>query len=98
MDGVSHGISTNATFGYSPDLSDRGDHTLVCKVADDFWTVDSPEWKFSVGQVFYVDAENGDDSNDGLSKENAKREIQAALDCVEDGDKVLVAPGVYSSI
>ena len=47
---------------------------------------------------FYVDAQSGDDANDGLSWATAKRTIQAAIDCAVDGEKIWVAKGVYEPI
>lgn len=49
----------------------------------------------SVLKVF-VDAATGDDANDGATTATAKRTIQAAVEAVEaDGDRVVVADGVY---
>lgn len=49
----------------------------------------------SVLKVF-VDATTGDDANDGATTATAKRTIQAAVEAVEaDGDRVVVADGVY---
>lgn len=45
--------------------------------------------------TFHVDASAGNDANDGLSWSAPKKTIQAALDLVEDGDSILVKPGVY---
>ncbi|MBN1360067.1 MAG: right-handed parallel beta-helix repeat-containing protein [Sedimentisphaerales bacterium] len=44
---------------------------------------------------FYVDAEQPDDTGDGLSWESAKKTIQAAIDLSGHSDKVYVAPGLY---
>jgi len=58
------------------------------------------------GTVYYVDAENGDDDNDGLSWDNALATIQEAIDksnATIDWDatpkaynEIWVAPGVYA--
>lgn len=49
----------------------------------------------SVLKVF-VDAATGDDANDGATTATAKRTIQAAVEAIEaDGDRVVVADGVY---
>jgi len=47
-------------------------------------------------RTFHVDAVNGDDSNDGLTKATAFATIQHAIDMSEDGSTVLVWPGVYN--
>ena len=47
---------------------------------------------------FYVNAQNGEDVNDGLSWASAKRTIQAAIDCAVDGEKIWVAKGTYEPI
>ena len=43
----------------------------------------------------WVDAENGDDHNDGLSAANALRTIQRAADLAGPGTTVHILPGVY---
>ena len=48
--------------------------------------------------TFYVDATNGDDSNDGLSKEKAFASIQPALDRALNGERILVNEGAYAPI
>jgi len=47
------------------------------------------------GVAFHVDGERGDDGNDGLSRETAFLTIQKGIDTAEDGNVVLVWPGVY---
>lgn len=47
---------------------------------------------------FHVDAEKGDDSNDGLSWDKAKRTLQAAVDEALDGETIHVAKGVYAPV
>lgn len=47
---------------------------------------------------FYVDAENGDDANDGFSWAIAKKTIQAAIDLARDGEKIHVVKGTYTPI
>ncbi|MGN0832040.1 MAG: choice-of-anchor Q domain-containing protein [Kiritimatiellia bacterium] len=44
----------------------------------------------------FVDAANGDDENDGLTSTSAKRTISAAIEEAADGDKIVVADGVYA--
>jgi parallel beta-helix repeat protein len=48
-----------------------------------------------VGGTIYVDAVNGDDNNDGLTPRAAFSTIQNGIDTAEDGDVVLVYPGLY---
>ncbi|MCL1921921.1 MAG: right-handed parallel beta-helix repeat-containing protein [Kiritimatiellaeota bacterium] len=45
--------------------------------------------------TYYVDASRPDDGGDGLTWATAKRAIQAAVDCADDDDVLLVAPGTY---
>ena len=47
---------------------------------------------------FCVDAASGDDANDGLSWEEPKASIQAAVDTAANGETVLVKPGVYGPV
>jgi hypothetical protein len=47
--------------------------------------------------VTYADADNGSDSNDGLSWAAAKQTIQAAINLVGDGGAVWVTNGVYDA-
>jgi hypothetical protein len=45
---------------------------------------------------YYVDAADGNDLNDGLSPETAFATIQRGINQANDGDTVLVYPGVYT--
>ncbi|MDF7824848.1 family 16 glycosylhydrolase [Pontiellaceae bacterium B12227] len=45
--------------------------------------------------TWYVDASNGDDDNDGLSWNSAKKSIPAAINETYDGDSIWVAGGIY---
>lgn len=47
------------------------------------------------GNTYYVDVENGNDSNDGLSVATAWATLTKAADTVDVGDRVIIAPGVY---
>jgi len=49
-----------------------------------------------VGETYHVDGVNGDNSNDGLSRETAFETIQFAIDEANDFDTILVWPGVYN--
>jgi len=46
-------------------------------------------------KTYYVDAVNGDDNNDGLTLKTAFTTIQKGINTAEDGDTVLVYPGLY---
>jgi len=48
--------------------------------------------------VIYVDSVNGDDANDGHRIINPKATIKAAVGDANDGDIVIVAPGVYQEV
>ncbi|MFZ5516844.1 MAG: choice-of-anchor D domain-containing protein [Candidatus Zhuqueibacterota bacterium] len=45
--------------------------------------------------TYYVDSTKADDSGDGLSWDNAKQTLQAALDLATSGDKIWVKAGTY---
>ncbi|NIP25986.1 MAG: hypothetical protein GWN67_16725 [Phycisphaerae bacterium] len=46
--------------------------------------------------IYHVDGVNGSDLNDGLTKETAFATIQKGINSSDDGDTVLVWPGVYN--
>jgi len=46
--------------------------------------------------VFHVDGTNGDNTNDGLTRETAFKTIQRGINEANDGDTVLVWPAVYT--
>ena len=53
---------------------------------------------FTCPAVFFVDAERGDDANDGHSRTNAHRSIGKAIAVAGPGDAISVAGGVYAPI
>ena len=48
--------------------------------------------------TFYVNVKNGNDSNDGFSKGSALASIQEAINRSANGDRIVVADGVYAPI
>ena len=48
--------------------------------------------------TYYVDAANGNDANDGLSKGTAVKTLQVAIDRTGNCDTIIVADGVYAPI
>jgi len=55
----------------------------------------------SVSEIFYreryhVDAKTGNDNNDGLKRQTAFETIQHAIEAADDGDIILVWPGIYN--
>ncbi len=49
--------------------------------------------------AYYVDANQPDDSGDGLSWETAKSTIQAAINATKNcGDQVIITPGIYTGL
>ena len=48
--------------------------------------------------TWYVNGLTGADSNSGTSESVPKATIQAAIDAADDGDTILVAPGMYAPI
>jgi hypothetical protein len=56
-----------------------------------------PVAEFTVlGGAFYVSVADGNDLNDGLTPETAFATIQKGIDTAQNGDTVLVYPGVYT--
>ena len=59
-------------------------------------TVDMGVYEASIASITYhVDGVNGDNTNDGLTRETAFATIQRGINIAEDYDTVLVWPGVY---
>jgi len=46
--------------------------------------------------TYYVDGVNGDDNNDGLSPDTAFATIQKGINIAQNGDTVIVYPGLYT--
>lgn len=55
----------------------------------------TPEASRSRGYYIHVDNYNGSDSNGGWSKDDAFETIQRAVDKADNGDTILVWPGIY---
>jgi len=98
--GVPYGSAT-----YTPGLLELG-KTYYWRVDefDGITTHKGDVWSFTVragaplvwvGGTIYVDAVSGDDNNDGLTLQAAFATIQEGIDAAEDGDVVLVYPGLY---
>ncbi len=45
--------------------------------------------------IWYVSSKNGSDSNDGRTLASAFISTQAALNVVQPGDTLIIAPGIY---
>lgn len=76
-----------------------GGDVLLTLETDDEWTT-YPDYTITIHQTaedrtYHVDANSGDDSNAGLSPEEAFATIQKAIDSAYDGETVIVQPGTY---
>jgi hypothetical protein len=63
--------------------------------SDDQYTPFSIEFTVCIRHLF-VDAADGNDSNNGISPETAFATIQKAIDSAVDGDTITVLPGIYA--
>jgi len=64
----------------------------------DFFIYNLDAVAYECPQTYYVDGVNGDDNNDGLSPQTAFATIQKGIDTAEDGDSIIVYPGLYTEI
>ncbi|MFC1738672.1 LamG-like jellyroll fold domain-containing protein [Planctomycetota bacterium] len=78
----SSGNDNDGQLGSTPDADDN----------DPVWVQEgAPE-----GLTYHVDGVDGDNGNNGLTKETAFATIQKGVNTAQDGDTVLVWPGVYN--
>ena len=105
---VSHasGGRLQGTTSYNPGILESG-KTYYWRVDefDGHETYKGDVWSFTVGTegpppvpeegIFYVDAVNGDDHNNGLTPETAFASIDKGIEAAADGEVVLVYPGLY---
>ncbi|MHC4095892.1 MAG: LamG-like jellyroll fold domain-containing protein [Planctomycetota bacterium] len=85
---------------------DAGDNTAVPPSLTDLdgnprivnYVIDMGAYEFQgpFKRHYHVDGVNGDNTNDGLSRETAFATIQFAIDGAIDSDTILVWPGVYN--
>jgi hypothetical protein len=70
----------------------------VVGVCDGVLPFESPVYSIEAedATIWYVDGTNGNDGNDGHQWFNAKATIQAAVNAAASGDKIIIAPGMYS--
>ena len=73
--------TSNATFTWK-DLSDDG--------------ILSARFDTSVPCTFYIDSANGDDENLGMTSDSSFKSIQKAINMSMDGDRIIVADGIYT--
>jgi len=60
-----------------------------------FVSVDIRDYKITGGKDYYVDTNNGNDSNNGLTKDNAFKTLKTAFANISDGDTLYIAGGNY---
>ena len=61
------------------------------------WKHGSRDMPFGLGaKSLYVDAINGDDSNDGISWKTAKKKIQSAIDIAESWTNIFIKAATYN--
>lgn len=103
-------VTTSAVWWLDPSGLDGIDETGLLTVADvSAPHIITIRARYSEGQVtreaeksvlchpvtYHVDTASGSDSNDGLTPETAFATIQKAIDTAQDGDMILVYPGLY---
>jgi len=52
----------------------------------------------ALATTYYVNAEDGLDTNSGLTSQDSKQSLQSAINCASDGDTIRVSQGTYSPI
>ena len=70
----------------------HGDYTTLYKAQMTVLCVEIP----ATVTTYYVNTATGNDLNNGLTRNTAFKTIQSGIDAAQDGDTVLVYPGVYS--
>jgi len=83
-----------------PDNLDSGLYGLIDDVRIYDRALSAQEIEELYGQplmpdLYHVDADNGDDDNDGLTPQRAFATIQKSIDSAKDDDTVIVADGTY---
>jgi parallel beta-helix repeat protein len=76
--------------------SDGSELYFMRQVGEDRSTRDIWVSYFCGSRIYYVNALDGNDFNDGLSPGTAFATIQKGIDSAQDGDTVLVYPGLYT--
>ncbi|MFA5423190.1 MAG: right-handed parallel beta-helix repeat-containing protein [Phycisphaerae bacterium] len=62
----------------------------------EFWEFKVESGQVTLSNMFYVDAQDGNDTCNGLFEQTAFATIQHAIETALDGDTVIVADGVYT--
>ena len=75
-------------------LADLGGNT---RILDQIVDMGAYEGAFRpTSDVYYVNAVTGDDRNQGISPKKALATVQAGIDATQNGNAVLVYPGIYT--
>jgi concanavalin A-like lectin/glucanase superfamily protein/parallel beta helix pectate lyase-like protein len=95
------GITSNdypVMIGENAEISEREWSGLI----DDVWIFDvaltDEQVAFLAHPTFHVDAVNGDDSQDGSARPFAYATARNAIEKAQDGDTILLWPGVYREV